>query len=372
MKDCTSNMRNNVIRKFYRERRKSIMNNYLENLNLEIKEYFKVLSPEFPKWLLDYINTPEMQRIGTIGMNCGTDYTKIFNNKYFYTRLEHSIAVALIIWNFTKSKKQTLAGLFHDIATPCFSHCIDYLHEDYLEQEHTETKTQEILKKSNQIMKLLNKDDIDLEEVCDYKIYPIADNPKPRLSADRLEYNFSSGITFTQIWKIEDIQKMYENLELMYNEDNIIEMGFKDISVAEKFLTGANILFKEFQGNKDKLVMQFYADIMKIMIKNNIIKESELYIYSEQEIVERICKCGIEEIEKIFIKFKNTDSICEGETRPTNNYCVSLNVKERYINPLVKGKRVTEKAKKAKEMIRELLEYKSPRYAWFPFEIRSI
>ena len=39
------------------------MNQYLENLNEETKKYFKILSPQFPEWLLEYINTPEMQRI---------------------------------------------------------------------------------------------------------------------------------------------------------------------------------------------------------------------------------------------------------------------------------------------------------------------
>ena len=52
-----------------------------------------------------------MQRIGKIGYGCGTDYTKIFNNKFLYSNLEHSIAVALIVWNFTKDKKQTLARI---------------------------------------------------------------------------------------------------------------------------------------------------------------------------------------------------------------------------------------------------------------------
>lgn len=36
------------------------MNNYLKNVNKEIKNYFKVLEPEFPEWLNDYINTPEL------------------------------------------------------------------------------------------------------------------------------------------------------------------------------------------------------------------------------------------------------------------------------------------------------------------------
>lgn len=39
------------------------MKNYLDTLNEEVKEYFKILSPEFPKWLLEYVDTPEMQRI---------------------------------------------------------------------------------------------------------------------------------------------------------------------------------------------------------------------------------------------------------------------------------------------------------------------
>lgn len=45
------------------------MNQYLENLNEETKQYFKILSPEFPEWLLEYINTPEMQRIHGTSMS---------------------------------------------------------------------------------------------------------------------------------------------------------------------------------------------------------------------------------------------------------------------------------------------------------------
>ena len=97
-------------------------NNYLKSLNPEVQAYFKILSPEFPEWFLEYIYTPEMQRIHGISIFCGTDYTKLFNNKFWYSNLDHRVGVALIIWHFTKNKKQTLAGLFHDIATPTFKH----------------------------------------------------------------------------------------------------------------------------------------------------------------------------------------------------------------------------------------------------------
>ena len=33
-----------------------IMNRYYDNASKEIKEYFKVLEPEFPEWLNEYIS----------------------------------------------------------------------------------------------------------------------------------------------------------------------------------------------------------------------------------------------------------------------------------------------------------------------------
>ena len=45
------------------------MKKYYDSLNDEVKEYFSILSPEFPKWLLEYIDTPEMERISKISMS---------------------------------------------------------------------------------------------------------------------------------------------------------------------------------------------------------------------------------------------------------------------------------------------------------------
>ena len=179
------------------------MTNYFDNLNNDVKEYFKILCPVFPEWLLEYINTFEMQRINKISMSCGTDYSPCFNVKYFYSNLDHSVGVALIIWHFTKSKEQTLAGLFHDIATPVFKHCIDFMNNDSENQESTEERTTDIIMNSSSIMNLLKRDGITLEEVNDYKKYPLADNDMPKLSADRFEYTFSSGLTFFRVWELD-------------------------------------------------------------------------------------------------------------------------------------------------------------------------
>ena len=342
---------------------------FFENLNEEIKRYFYILSPEIPYFLYEYINTPELQRIGKIGMNCGTDYTKIFSNKFFYSRLDHSIGVALIIWNFTKDKKQTLAGLFHDIATPCFSHCIDFLHKDYINQEVTEADTRKIIEESQEIMELLRKDNILIDEVCDYKIYPIADNSTPKLSADRLEYTLSSGISFTKEWTLSDVKEIYSNLAVFSNEDDIIELGFKDKEIAEKFVNGASKMWMVFLGNKDKLVMQFIADSMKTAINKKVFEEADLYKYSEIEIINKIINCNETNLSNNFKNFMESVDINEGGTPPKDNYYIGFDVKKRYINPLVKDTRLTDLSAKSKELIEQVRNYKFENYAWFQFRV---
>ncbi len=174
------------------------MSHYFENLEPTIQQYFHILSDEIPDFLLEYINTPEMQRLAGISRSCGTIYSNMYHHNVWYSTLDHSVGVALIIWHFTKNKKQTLAGLFHDISTPVFQHTVDFMNGDYEKQESTEELTTKIITQSKEIMDLLKRDGIQVEEVDNYHIYPIADNDAPRLASDRLEYTFSDG--FRRIW----------------------------------------------------------------------------------------------------------------------------------------------------------------------------
>ena len=115
---------------------------------LNFIQYFSFLEPDFPHWLEEYINTEELLSQSYISTTCGTIYSNLFESDYFFSSLDHSVAVALIVWHFTHDKRQTLAGLFHDIATPAFKHCVDFLNKDYMEQESTEALTTEIIKNS--------------------------------------------------------------------------------------------------------------------------------------------------------------------------------------------------------------------------------
>lgn len=88
------------------------MKSYMKEINDGTKEYFKILSKDFPEFLNDYIYTYEMQKLDGINQICGGYWRKgkeIYEN--MYSVLMHSVGVALIIWNFTHDKKQTIARI---------------------------------------------------------------------------------------------------------------------------------------------------------------------------------------------------------------------------------------------------------------------
>ncbi len=351
------------------------MNNYIDTLNETVKSYYKILSEDFPDFLNEYINTPEMLKQAKISVSCGTIYSKMYNQMW-YSSLDHSIAVALIIWHFTKDKKQTLSGLFHDIATPVFKHSIDFMNKDYEKQESTEELTTKIISESKEIMTLLNRDGIKVEEVSDYHIYPIADNDTPCLSSDRLEYTLSNGLGATEkIWTLDDVKDIYDNIEIQKDEKGVEEVGFKDIAIAEKFVHTMSILSRLYRREKTLFTMQMLADIMKIMSDNNLINVAEMYNLSEKEVIERIEKCNIRNISNGFKTWKNSTDILTSEVAPEGKYFVNIEkVKKRYINPLVRYnneyKRLKNISKKATNDINEALEYKTAKYVFLDFDFK--
>ena len=350
------------------------MRNYIQTVKPELQEYFKILSPDgIPEFLNEYIETPQMQKQEGISTSCGTVYSKLFNHKFLNTTLDHSIGVALIVWNFTKDKKQTLAGLFHDIATPVFKHAIDFMNGDYETQESTEELTKQIISESKEIMKLLNRDGIKIEEVADYHIYPIADNDTPQLSSDRLEYTLSNGLGATkELWTLEEVKEIYEDIEVQENENKIEELGFKNQKIAEKFVHGMRQLSAEYILNKTKFSMQFLADIMRMMSEIHQINQKDLYNLTEKDIIEKKEKCEDNHIAKNFDFWRNATTINESDTPIEGKYSVSImNTKIRYINPLVKVQnesiRISQISEVASQDIEKAKNFKTKKYAYLDF-----
>ena len=339
--------------------------NYLENVDKRIIEYLNILEPEFPVWLNDYINTKELLSQKYISVTCGTIYSNLFESNFFFSSLDHAVAVALIVWHFTRDKKQTLSGLFHDIAPPAFKHCVDFLNGDYMTQESTEDLTTQIIKNSSEIVKLLERDNIKISEIDDYHIYPIADNDTPKLSADRLEYSLSNALFIYGLLDIESIKEIYNDIEIQKNSENEMELGFKTKKIARKFVKVTSRLSIIYREDRTRYSMQFIADILKKLSNEHKISKQDLYNLKESEVIDIIESSKYNDV---FNLWKNATKVKTSKEEPKDVYYVHHGAKIRYIDPLVNGERISVICKIANNMINKNLSYDMNNYVYLDFK----
>ena len=292
-----------------------------------------IYSKDFPDFIKELINTPEFKRLSNVGMNCGCEYTSfpIFSNGKDYTRYEHSIGVALIIWHFTKDIKQSIAGLLHDISSPVFAHVIDFLNGDHETQESTEEKTEEIIANSMEIQEILKKYNLSTKDVYDYHMYPIADNDSPLLSADRLEYTLGNAFYYG-FKSMEEIRDMYKDLAVSVNEFGQSEISFSTLDKAIEFTCVSIENSKVYSSNVDRFAMQYLADLLKLAVNKRVISMKDLYTVEDQ-VISKLKKD--EELKSMWKDFTKLSQIFTSKEKPEYGYWVNIPAKKRYINPQV-------------------------------------
>ena len=300
-----------------------------------LEYYLKKLEYENrPDFINKYLKAPSLLRLKKIGYFCGMDYASknIYHFKEYISRYDHSLTVSLLIWKFTKDIKMTLAGLFHDIATPCFSHVIDYMNKDYENQESTEAYTETILKSDNYLIECLEKDNINIEDIINFKNYSIVDNDRPKLCADRLDGVILSGISWTKNVDFREIDDIIDDIKIYKNEDGLDEIGFKTEDIAKLVLDISKSIDIYCHSNEDSYMMELLAEITRMIIKNHIITYDELYSLNENDLFEIIKNCKNDSINKLIKRFETIHK----EEIPSTEL---KNIKIRNLDPIVNGKR---------------------------------
>ena len=288
-----------------------------------------------PSFLIKYLNTPSILRLKKVGYFCGMDYASkdIYNFKEYISRFDHSLTVSLLVYKLTKDKRATIAALFHDISTPCFSHVIDYMNKDYLKQESTEAYTESILRKDKYLKECLKEDNIDIEDIINFKRYTIVDNERPKVCADRIDGVILTGLGWTKNIEKEDIKNIVSDIKIYTNSDNEKEIGFKSLEVAKKVLEASKSIDLYCHSKEDNYMMGLLARITKLLINKKYINYDELYYYNEDYLFNILESINDMELNELFLKFKN---IKRSEI-PNIKY---PKIKVRKLNPIVNGKRL--------------------------------
>ena len=301
-------------------------------------EFYKELLGITPPFLEKYIYSPGLWRLKRVGYFCGMDYASkdLYQFKEYISRYDHSLTTALWTWKYTQSPEMTLAALFHDIATPCFSHVIDYMNKDYMTQESTEVFTQNVIMSSRYIQSCLKEDGIKRENVTCFKDYSIVDNQRPKLCADRLDGTILTAYGWTKEMSLEEIEAIVKNIEVYQNENQEAELGFQDETLARSFVEHARHINKLCHSNEDNYMMELLASITRQGIQERLFTYRELYLFSEEDLLALLETSKKERLRQDLEKFYKIkkEEIEEIQLPP---------IKERKVNPLVRGRRLMTK-----------------------------
>ncbi|MBQ6841143.1 MAG: HD domain-containing protein [Bacilli bacterium] len=296
--------------------------------------YYLTQLGDVPQFLEKYLKCPSLVRLKKVGYFCGMDYASkdIYSFKEYISRFDHSLSVALLTYKLTKNKCATIAALFHDVATPCFSHVIDYMNGDYEKQESTEEYTEVILRNDNYLSKCLKEDQIDLNDIINFKKYTVVDNDRPKVCADRIDGVILTGIAWTKNILKKDIDNIVDNMKMFINESNEDEIGFKSLEVAKKVVEVSESIDVYCHSNEDNYMMHLLAKITQMAIDQKYISYEDLYTYDEEAILKLFKEKNNKELNNLIKEFEN---------KKLNDIPVTNipNVKVRDLNPIVNGKR---------------------------------
>lgn len=281
----------------------------------------RIYHDSIPTFLAEAAATPPMQRLRGVGMNCGCEYTAFpqFERWQSYSRFDHCLGAALIVWHFTSDPMQTLAALLHDVATPVFSHVVDFLKGDYLIQESTEDGTEAMILSSRELLDICCRYGVDPAAITDYHRYPIADNDSPKLSADRLEYTLGNIINFG-FGTAETVKTYYEDLVATDTE-----LVFRTPALAAAFARHALACGQVYVSDADRYAMQRLAELLGQAVAAGVLREQDFH-KTEGVVIEKLLDSPLREA---WLAFRSLHRLYRTENAQSRK----IFAKKRFIDP---------------------------------------
>ena len=303
---------------------------------MDLNYYLYLLGyANMPDFLIKYLDTPSLIRLKKIGYFCGMDYASknIYNFSTYISRYTHSLTTALLTYKISSDRKATLAGLFHDVGTPCFSHVIDYMNKDYANQESTEEYTERIILSDNYLRQCLLKDGVSANEIIDFKKYSLVDSARPKLCADRLDGIILNSLGWTKTISKQDIKDILNSIAIYINEEGKEEIGFTNYEVANKVVELSDTIDRYCHSNEDNYMMELLARITKYALDNGYMTYDDLYHYDEEYLFGLLYSIKDRVLEEYLLEFTTKKK----EDIPTTKL---PNLKARVLKPLVNSKRM--------------------------------
>lgn len=208
---------------------------------------------------------------------------------------------------------------------------VDFLNGDHMRQESTESRTRMMIASSPELMALLDKSGLTLDDVDDYHRYPIADNDSPRLSADRLEYTLGNAHLVFHCPKAE-LKRIFDDIFVGKNEENVDELCFAHADIADIFTQLSLRQSEWFVSDEDRFSMQALADLLREARQRNVLTVDDLYL-DEPHVIALLLSDPV--LTARWQDYRRIIGTRSGAQKPEGTYAVKIAAKKRSIDPLV-------------------------------------
>lgn len=179
------------------------------------------------------------------------------------------------------------------------------MNKDYEKQETTEQYTEIILKNDEYLLKCLNEDNIDIEDIINFKKYTIVDNDRPKVCADRIDGVILTGIGWTKNITKQDVESIINDMCVYKNEFDELELGFRNKFIAKKVVEVSESIDRYCHSKEDNYMMQLLAEITKYSISKGYINYDQLYCLEEDKLFEILQNKNDKQLTNLIYEFQN-------------------------------------------------------------------
>lgn len=135
--------------------------------------------------IVELVNSEAVQRLKGIAQFGVPD---IWYHKKGFFRFEHDVGVAILLAKLGATTEEQIAGLLHDVSHTAFSHVVDYVIGNVIDENFQDKILFDVICSDRQIPLILKKYGFDIKNFETMDKFTLLERPEPELCADRVDY----------------------------------------------------------------------------------------------------------------------------------------------------------------------------------------
>lgn len=268
--------------------------------------------------ILDLIGCPTFQRLKGVRQAGPSALAFPFKS---VTRFEHSLGVYLLLRRLGADRREQVAGLLHDISHTAFSHAVDFLVSS-AEQDHHE-KLKPLMLDRPDIAGALAGLGFAPAEFYDDSIYPLLEQPLPRLCADRLDYFLRDGMACGVVSR-RAADRILRHLAV---HESLIVMT--DVEVAREAVGLFGVMNRDWwASDTEAFIYNEFADAIREALARGVLRPDDL-MTEDDLVLAKLDAAGVPAIRG------KLDSIRHFRPESLDGYLPRVVPKERWLDPPV-------------------------------------